>query len=604
MMSAEQYILLLQGNALPALSVCALFALGAWGVGGVILRRGDFIAFALGVFVFGTASLCLFPLPYSKISLQIAVSAVSVFALFGVYFAWKSFLAQKLLWCVCLLIFIFLVSSALLPPYAWDEQVYQIELLSRYMQNGSKQFIADNTYSAWPGFLQFFLLPGYAAGGLNFPRLFNALLSVVLGGTFFLALRPYGKLNAVCLTCAVMLSPLAFVLNRSVYAENTVALFGLAGFLALYRLRKNPVKSLILAGVFAGAAVSVKLTAAGGAAALAYLCLAGRSSRRYFLWFAAASALAALPFYLRIWYCTGNPVYPFCANIFGTSAAVESYHRMLGSSRYGMGALYGTVFGWLTTAFAGKIYDGVTAGFQLFALLALVFCGIHVNRGTLKMRIAGKGLTALLIMYLFWGLTAQQSRFLFPALFLLTGMGGFLMTSFKCRTQRIFCILTIAGIFLTAELYPHIRHCFAAGKILRTARREPLRFLSFAQRDNDYVKILEAIGRTPVKSRVLLLFEKRGLYIPRRHETGDPGFQEKYFTVLPDTAEKFLQEIQDFDYLLLGSGERNVDLQESELEIRQKLHSLTAAALGNGGLELVFSGKTCHLLKIKRLTKR
>jgi hypothetical protein len=73
----------------------------------------------------------------------------------------------------------------------------------------------------------------------------------------------------------------------------------------------------------------------------------------------------------------------------------------------------------------------------------------------------------------------------FPALFLLAGMGGFLMNSFKCRTQRVFCILTIAGIFLTVELYPHVRHCFAAGKILRTARREPLRFLGFAQRDND-----------------------------------------------------------------------------------------------------------------------
>ena len=63
MMSAEQYILLLQGNALTAMSICAVFALGAWGVGGAILRRGDFIAFALGVFVLGFASLCVYPLP-------------------------------------------------------------------------------------------------------------------------------------------------------------------------------------------------------------------------------------------------------------------------------------------------------------------------------------------------------------------------------------------------------------------------------------------------------------------------------------------------------------------------------------------------------------
>ena len=124
MMSAEQYILLLQGNAPLAVAICVLFALGAWGLGGVILRRDDFIAFALGVFAFGLASLCIYPLPYSRVSLQIAVSVISVFALFGIYFAWKSFLAQKLLWCVCLLIFIFLASSALLPPYAWDEHTW------------------------------------------------------------------------------------------------------------------------------------------------------------------------------------------------------------------------------------------------------------------------------------------------------------------------------------------------------------------------------------------------------------------------------------------------------------------------------------------------
>ena len=202
-------------------------------------------------------------------------------------------------------------------------------------------------------------------------------------------------------------------------------------------------------------------------------------------------------------------------------------------------------------------------------------------------------------MYLFWGLTSQQSRFLFPCCFLLVFLCAVCLHSFEKRLQLIFLVLLGCGILLTSDLYPHIRHCFISWKILPHARKAPLRFISFAQQDNDYARLLEALGRTPRSSKVLLLFEKRGLYIPRRHEIGDPGFQEKYFKVLPSSVDEFLREIKDFDYLLLGSGEKNVDLQESEISLRQKIHALCAAALAQGRLEVVLSGNSCHLLKRK-----
>ena len=66
-----------------------------------------------------------------------------------------------------------------------------------------------------------------------------------------------------------------------------------------------------------------------------------------------------------------------------------------------------------------------------------------------------------------------------------------------------------------------------------------------------YNNILETIGKTPRSSRILLIFEKRGLYIPRRHEIADPGFQEKYFRNFPASTADFLHEIKDFDYILV-----------------------------------------------------
>ncbi len=598
-MTAEQYILNLQGNIFPALAVCALLALFSYGTGGLILKQRGILAFTFGFALTGIISFLFFPLPYSRTALQIAAALASVFSLPGIYFLWKDFLQNKLLFTAGAIIFIFLSASALLPPYAWDEQVYQIELLSRYLQNNSKAVLADNSYSAWPGFLQFFLLPGYACGGLNVPRLFNTLLSVLLACSLFSVLRNYGGKNAVVLTCAVVLSPLFFILSRSVYAENTVALFLLSGFLALYRLRKIPYKAYLLAGIFAGIAVSVKLTAAGGAAALFILACTDKKNRRYLLLFLGGVVISALPFYLRVWLDTGNPVYPFLSNVFGTSSAVENCHYQLGSARYGMGPLYGTVFGWLSVAFAGKIYDGATSGFQHLAILLVIFCGFYFRREIFRKNHIRNTLIALVIMYLFWGMTSQQSRFLFPGCFLAVFLCAVCLRKLEKKLQRLFLILLGCGILFTAELYPHIRHCFISWKILVPARRSPLRFIGFAQKDNEFISLLEVIGNTPRTSKILLLFEKRGLYIPRRHEIADPGFQEKYFKKFPASADDFLRETKDFDYILLGSDEKNVDLQESDLVLRQKIHALCAAALAEGKLEVVFSGNSCHLLKRK-----
>ena len=401
------------------------------------------------------------------------------------------------------------------------------------------------------------------------------------------------------MTCSVVLSPLFFILNRSVYAENTVTLFLLAGFLSLYRLRKMPQKAYILAGIFAGIAISVKLTAAGGAAALFFLACTGKKSRRYLLLFLAGAIISALPFYLRIWLDTGNPVYPFLASVFGTSSAVENCHYQLGSARYGMGALYGTVFGWLTVAFAGKLYDGVTSGLQYPVMFSVIFCGFYFRREIFCRKYIRNTFISLLIMYLFWGMTSQQSRFLFPVCFLLTFLCAACLHRFDKKYRHLFLILLSCGILFTSELYPHIRHCFISWKILIPARKAPLRFIGFAQQDNEYISLLDAIGKTPKSSKVLLLFEKRGLYIPRRHEIADPGFQEKYFSVLPASAGDFLREIKDFDYILLGSDEKNVDLQENTIALRQKIHALCAAALADGKLEVVLSGNSCHLLKRK-----
>jgi len=600
--SASEYILLMQGDLLPALGVVLLFSLACPGIGGALTKRCDGISFALGMVVLGLVFAAVFPIPRSRGALAAVYFSLVPPALFGGYLFVRA-LRQNAGSVICgSLLFAFFLGSALLPPYSWDEQVYQVELLSRYLRNGSQAVLPDNPYSAWPGFLQSFLLGGCTLGGLDFPRIFNALTGAVLAGTLFSALSAFGRKTGIVFTAAAVLSPLFLVVNRAVYAENTTALFVAAGMLALYRMRKTPKQACALAGVFAGAAVAVKLTSGGAALALLLLCAWDPKRRRYLPLFFLGAAAAALPFFFRVWACTGNPVYPFAAAVFGTSRAVEAHHLLLGSARYGMGPLYGTVFGWIATAFGGKLYDGIVTGLQQLVMLAVFFLGLHFSFREKRGKMAAVFFAALAVMYLFWGLTAQQTRFLLPAFIGLAGLAAFSrgLLPVRCRGAVLICVL--AGTLLSPTLWAHFRHFPVAWRIAGTARREPLRFLAFAQKDPVFIRALEAVGRTPRDSRILLLYEKRGLYVPRRHAVADPGFQEKYFTSIPGSPEKFVQALGDSDYLLIGSEERNVDLQESGRENRERLLALAAGALAEGRLSLVFSGDGdgCRLLKIER----
>lgn len=602
MISTAEFIISQQPGILYSLTLCAVYALAAFAAGCLISRRSDVIAFAAGLLISGVfffSAFSLVPGVWTACGNKTVILLLLVFACCGIFFLFRSLYKKTLLFLSGGLLFAVLAGSALLPPYSWDEQVYQLGLLSRYCFNRSIAVLPDNPYSAWPGFLQFFLLPGWITGGMNFPRLFNTLLFVILAGGLYSSLRIYGKKTAFVLTAATCLSPLAMILTRSLYAENTVALFTLAGVLTLVRLRKKPAAACLLAGAFAGGAMAVKLTSGGAALALFLLCAFDRRNRKYLLLFIAGAAAVLLPYFFRIWYHTGNPFYPFAPEIFGTSRAVADYHYQLGAARYGMGPLYGTVFGWITTAFAGKLYDGAVSGFQQPAILLLLFGFLRFSRTGRYHKWIKRFLIPIAVMYLFWGLTSQQTRFLYPALFLLAFPAAAALNGLSCRMKNVFLLMILAGTFLTSDLYPHLKHFFISWKIVKPVRQDPLRFLSFAQRDPDFIQILEAAGKTPRGSRILLLFERRGFYLPRRHENADPGFQDKYFKTLPQTVDELMAELKDADYLLTGSNEKNVDLQEKDLEIQKHLMMLINSAVSQNRLKIVISSSrnTCHLLK-------
>ena len=181
---------------------------------------------------------------------------------------------------------------------------------------------------------------------------------------------------------------------------------------------------------------------------------------------------------------------------------------------------------------------------------------------------------AITFYYVFWFMTSQQTRFLQPLLFLvlLAAIHGIRELDLK-RQKNIIIILSFiwAGCFL----YPSakgcsigssnwlaVRHFDIAWHGLQYFPRRSVEFLKMAVRDYGYIESMVAIAdKTPQDSKIMLLYERRGLYCPRPYVIGTPYWQAKYNTPLAPTSETFYDSLikDNIQYILLGGSVRNPD---------------------------------------------
>ena len=592
----DLFMLQLQGQWYQSASALLLLFFAARGVGCWLLPRrcDEFIRFSLGVIVLAV----LYPWWYPELP-GWAGGVLLIPAARGAWdIPWKKLKDDWHLYLVLGLFGALTLASAFLPPYIWDEQVYQTLLYARFPEAAGK---IDNPYSAYPLLPHFFMMWVRSWGGLSVPRLVVWLLSLFLAGKLYLETVRRSKSAGFGTVAAavVMLSPLALVLHNGFYAESFIALFALAGFLTLEDQGGAPdgeARRQLLAGVFAGACIAVKLTGAGAALMLAVVA----SKRRYFRCFIAAAVFAALPFFIRPTLVFGNPVYPFGSALWGGEKAklVENVFRALGSD-YGTGKVVGTATGWLTVCFAGgKVYDGVVCGFGVLALTLLLFFCMWQRRDKASLVSFG----ALAAGYVFWAMTSQQSRFLYPLLFPAALLLADNFRVFEGRRARLVAIsLPVVGAALScAWIYPQLRNHVTAWRIVSVARSAPRRFLAETTCDRSgYFNALMVLDHVaPKNARVLLIGERRGLYVPRRFEHGSPLFQEARLTPVPKSADELWQGIKDFDYVLLGSTQEQIDHLESYKPVEEVLgrHLSTLQRRGKVRLVRVPAGVDCQTL--------
>jgi hypothetical protein len=367
--------------------------------------------------------------------------------------------------------------------------------------------------------------------------------AVGLGLTHQLARRSLPGLPALVVLLTFALSPAVLLISANCYVE-TLLLMNVAGILLWTCATATSAEHLsdeasggvqrfpVVLGVLAGGAAAVKLTGLSVLALPLIFALsdAGRAtSRAGALRIALAAMLiaacVALPFYLRPWLATGNPFYPYFGEWFSSDPArveMSRYHHAIGDA-FGARGPASVVTGPILLAFEDVLYDG-TFGWQLllWEALALVALGAAVRRG--DVRSAGGLAAAAAYLYVFWAGTAQQARFAVPAMSALVGLSSLAWPSLGKRWRKL-VLASLAGATLVSLPWKTAGYYFGSWETLLGVwtRTEILDDAT----EGEYVPLVAAIrDLTPTDARLLLLFEHRGLYLPRANRIGTPFFQE------------------------------------------------------------------------------
>ena len=191
----------------------------------------------------------------------------------------------------------------------------------------------------------------------------------------------------------------------------------------------------------------------------------------------------------------------------------------------------------------------------------------------------------VMVLYLFWAATSQQTRFMLPMVPVLLILAAHLLSLLPAKRQimPVIVLLILAGFSVDVWAWKHGYYCW---KFLPDARERPLRLLTGATREEGLMKVYKYLAeQTPPDAGVLLVFERRGLYCPRPYRNGSPGFQDWFdFTQYPD----WIGELQkrNIRYLLVAASRKNPDVQEAFLAQDQAFGEAVYLGLRSGRLRL------------------
>ena len=424
------------------------------------------------------------------------------------------------------LLFLMHFITALAPPIMFDTLVYHFTLPRAYLQLGQIQYIADNMFWGMPQITEMLYVLAMRFAGVESAALVTLLigLTAILGMAGYIAKR-FGKIAAWTAVAALLAGETLTIALSSGYIEWTIVLFGWAIFASLdHWVESQDRNSLILCGMLCGAALGSKYTAGiillGCLATMTFLPVSQTRKQRLsnMLTVVGFAILFSLPWWVKNAFFTGNPFYPF----FFPAGAMNEF-RLFNYQHVPVWGNWNSVIllPWQATIWGVEAKEGFSAsiGAILVGLSPLAWMGwksrTNAQQNSIKIAISlvFVGFAVWAVGSRFSGLLIQSRLFfgIFPAWAILAGAGMDSIWNLRAANIRFgrvasALVLLILGFNLFATWTEFIVRAPLAYVIRQEDKQGYL-----LRNMGTYAIAMETIQSLPANSRVLMLWEARGL---------------------------------------------------------------------------------------------
>jgi 4-amino-4-deoxy-L-arabinose transferase-like glycosyltransferase len=448
---------------------------------------------------------------------------------------------------------------ALYPPTAFDATLYHLPFARAFAASGRLPFLPDLRFPVFPQLNEVLFAEVLLVAPDIDAHLVALVATLLCAGIVFTWGRAAFSAGVGALAAAIYLgNPLVAYLGTTGYVEALATLLGTAALYCAWRWWESPDGAwLLLAGVFAGSAASVKylglffvLASAG------VIAFRRRGSRAADVaMFVAAATIAAAPWYGRILFHTGNPVFPFLSEIFGANAW-DPDHLVSPRATLAGG---GHVLPFLLTLPFDAVFDraktGLVPPLSPVYLLVTPLLVVEAWRDRRVRRLLGVACAYLLLL----PLLPHDARYVVPILPLTS-------LAVAASTRRTVAALAACVRVRRASVLTAIALlCFAPGWLYgwyRAARQGPVP-LDHAAREAYLARELPAYGAVQYLNRthgadytVYALFAENLPYLAEGRFIGDVFGPARFALVVPllsdPEALAHTLEALGADYLLIA----------------------------------------------------
>lgn len=433
---------------------------------------------------------------------------------------------------------------ALLPPTAWDALAYHLEGPRLYVAAHRLIGVPQNFYLNFPAQVEMLFTWGLLLKGDTLAQLFHWVFWPLVAALLYGLVRQVVDERAGCWAAALWASvPLATTIAGWAYVDLALAAFVLAAFCAMLRwTESHSLRWLWLSAIFAGLALATKYTAVTWLAALALLIviyawrqapegdqarrsvgLAWRPTRRVghivFLpgQYVALAGLVALPWFIKNWIVTGNPIYPF---LFGGAYwnSTRAGWTTLSGYGYSRNPLDYVALPWLMTVLGidGTGAFDATIGPLLLCLAPLAL----LVRGRPRAINAALLVVATQWLYFLWSVFRYafmaQTRLLFPALPLMCLVAAYGLRRLQIWDRpafRLSWVVSAAAAVVLAANVVTMAYAFLAIRPIDVLAGLESRSDYLSRRLGTYYETMRYVSeQLPADSHLLFFWEPRAYY--------------------------------------------------------------------------------------------